>query len=89
MEMLNVQYQVHPEAFATEVDNQVVILEYESGTYFTLNEVGSRVWQLLTQGNTVQAILNQLLQEYDVSKERLHQDLLNIVKELQVKGLIS
>lgn len=89
MEMLNVQYQVHPEAFATEVDDQVVILEYESGTYFTLNEVGSRIWQLLTQGNTVQTIQNQLLQEYEVSEAQLHQDLLNILNELRAKGLIS
>lgn len=89
MEMLNVQYQVHPEAFTTEVDDRIVILEYESGTYFTLNEVGSRIWQLLAQGNTVQAIRDQLLQEYEVSKERLEQDLLGILKQLQAKGLIS
>ena len=89
MEMLNVQYQVHPEAFTTEVDDQVVILEYESGTYFTLNEVGSRIWQLLAQGNTVQAIQDQLLQEYEVNEAQLHQDLLTILNELQAKGLIS
>lgn len=89
MEMLNVQYQVHPEAFTTEVDGQVVILEYESGTYFTLNEVGSRIWQLLAQGNTVQVIQEQLLQEYEVSEDRLRQDLLNIVNQLRAKGLIS
>ena len=89
MEMLNVQYQVHPEAFATEVDDQVVILDYESGTYFTLNEVGSRIWQLVAQGNTVRAIQEQLLQEYEVSEDQLHQDLLNILSQLRAKGLIS
>lgn len=88
MEMLNVQYQVHPEAFSTEADNQVVILQYETGTYFTMNEVGMRIWQLIEEGKTVREILNALLQEYDVGEEQLHQDLLNVVSQLQERGLI-
>ena len=88
MEMLNVQYQIHPEAFSTEADNQIVILQYETGVYFTLNQVGMRIWQLLEQGKTLQEILNDLLQEYDVSKEQLRQDLLSVVKQFKEKGLI-
>lgn len=88
MELHNTQYQVHPEAFATEVDDQLVILHYETGTYFTLNEVGARIWQLLDQGKTLQAILDTLRQEYDASEQRLEQDLINLVKNLKEKGII-
>lgn len=88
MNTLNAHYQVHPEAFATEVDSQVVILEYQTGTYFTLNQVGTRIWHLLEQGKALQEILNELLKEYDVSEQRLHQDLLNLIKKLKERGLI-
>jgi hypothetical protein len=88
MEMLNVQYQIHPEAFSTEADNQVVILQYETGTYFTLNEVGMKIWKLLEQGKTLQEILDELLREYDVRQEQLRQDLLNVVNQLKERGLI-
>ena len=86
--MLNFRYQIHPEAFSTEADNQVVILQYETGTYFTLNEVGMQIWKLLEQGKTLQEILNVLLQEYDVGQERLQQDLLNVIKQLEERRLI-
>jgi hypothetical protein len=88
MKMLNVQYQIHPEAFATEVDNQVVILQYETGTYFTLNAIGTRIWQLLEEEKTVQEILSQLLQEYKVDEKQLHQDISNLMERLKEKGLI-
>ena len=88
MEMLKNQYQVHPDAFSTKIDNQVVILQYETGTYFTLNEVGTNIWQLLEQGQTLQEILDHLAQEYDVSRERLQQDISILIKKLEEKGLI-
>lgn len=81
-------YQIHPEVFTTEIDNQVVLLQYETGTYFTLNEVGTKVWQALEKGKTTLEILHHLLQEYTVSEKQLQQDVLNLIDKLKEKGLI-
>lgn len=88
MQTSNIPYQVHPDVFTTEIDNQVVLLQYETGTYFTLNEVGTKVWQALEQGKTMPEILHYLLQEYAVSEKQLQQDILNLVDKLKEKGLI-
>ncbi|MEM7331984.1 MAG: PqqD family protein [Chloroflexota bacterium] len=89
MEMQNVQYKVHPETISSEVENQVVLLQYESGVYFTLNEVGTNIWQLIEEEKTHQQIINELQRMYDVNEERLNQDVLALVKQLKEKGLIS
>lgn len=88
MQTSDIHYQIHPEVFTTEIDNQVVLLQYETGTYFTLNEVGTKVWQALEQGKTMSEILHHLLQEYAVSEKQLQQDILNLVNKLKEKGLI-
>jgi glycerol dehydrogenase-like iron-containing ADH family enzyme len=57
------------------------------GAYFELNDVGSRVWQLLQQPCSVRSIRDTLLEEYEVSNEQCEQDVLKLVNELIERGL--
>ena len=88
MPTLTAQPQVHPDAFATEVDSQAVILQYGTGTYYTLNEVGTRIWHLLEEKKSLQQILAILQQEYSASEAQLQQDLLVLVQQLKEKELL-
>lgn len=89
MSALNTRYKVHPDAFSTETDNQVVILQYTTGTYFTLNEVGTRIWQLLEEGNhSLQEIVTVLSTEYAASEAQLQRDVLTLAEQLKAKELL-
>jgi hypothetical protein len=88
MEIQDTRLKIHPEAIFTQMESQVVILQYDSGTYYALNEVGARVWQLLEQGKTLREIVPMLLQEYNVGEAQLTQDLIKLVRDLQKEGLI-
>jgi hypothetical protein len=87
-EIQDTQLKIHPEAVFTQLEGQVVILQYDSGTYYALNEVGARVWQLLEQGKTLRDIVALLLGEYQVSEAQLAQDLTKLVRDLQKEGLV-
>jgi hypothetical protein len=69
-------------AIFRELDGEAVILDISSGTYFGLNAVGTRIWQLLEQRPQLQAVLDALFDEFDAPRDVLEQDLLNLVTQL-------
>ena len=71
------------------VGDETVILNLASGTYFGLDPVGARMWELMSAGHSLAEIRDRLLEEYEVEAERLEQDLLKLVGELQAQGLIQ
>lgn len=80
---------VPPDVLVREVAGESVLLNLDSETYFGLDEVGTRMWQVLTQGQTIQHAYEQLLQEYDVDPETLRVDLTRLIGELVVQGLLE
>ena len=71
-----------------EVGDETVLLDLASESYFGLNEVGARIWQLIGDGATLQSVFDALVQEFDAEPERIHADLLALVDELARAGLI-
>jgi hypothetical protein len=71
-----------------QVGEETVILDLGSGTYFGLDPVGARIWQLLSGGSTVDHIVTTLMGEYDVLQEHLQQDVQSLVSDLVARGLV-
>ena len=65
-----------------------VMLDLESGTYFGLDEVGARVWQLLGEGKSVTETCEILARDYDASREQIESDVHELVSELAANGLV-
>jgi hypothetical protein len=74
--------------FAQEVDDEMVLLDMNSEKYFGLDSVGAVMWQVIEEKKVLKDVLNELLSYYDVEEERLKQDLLHFVENLQKSGLI-
>ena len=71
-----------------EIQGESVLLHLDTGEYFGLNEVGTRVWQLLGASATLRDVLEGLRQEYEVETEQLEEDLLGLIAELAGKHLV-
>jgi hypothetical protein len=71
-----------------DLGGETVLLDTASGSYFGLNEVGARIWALLTGGENVASTLATLEAEYDAPAEKLRADLLALVEELVASGLL-
>jgi hypothetical protein len=78
-----------PDVLFQELGTESVFLDLKSGRYFGLDEVGTRMWQLLTTAESVQASYVKLLAEYDVDAERLRKDLEDLVGKLLELGLVE
>ncbi len=80
---------ISSEVFTQEVDGETVLLDLQSENYFGLDEVGTRIWQLLQEHNELQKVYNILLEEYDVDATQLEHDLQVLLDKLLDAGLIT
>lgn len=87
--MTNHNIKISPDVLTQEVSGETVLLELKSETYFGLDRVGTRIWQLLMKKGDIQFVLEHLLDEYDVDKETLQKDLNDLLRELESSGLIE
>jgi len=78
-----------PQVVSTRIGDTTVLMHRERGTYHTLNEVGSRVWELLSAGSSLKLMVHQLLSEYDVSQPQLENDVTQVVETLLRQDLIA
>jgi hypothetical protein len=78
-----------PESLFQEIGGEGVILDLKSSSYFGLDEVGVRLWQLLQADPSLQAACDTLLTEYEVAPPQLEQDLIKLVDQLVEAGLAT
>jgi len=75
--------------FAQEVDGEMVLLDINTENYFGLDDVGTSIWQAMQESETLQEVLNVLLEQYDVDEAVLKKDLLAFVGKLEESGLVT
>jgi Coenzyme PQQ synthesis protein D (PqqD) len=74
---------------ASEMANEVAILDPKSGMYFGLDHVGARIWELIQEPKSVKDIRDTILEEYDVEVDRCELDLFGLFRVMSVNGLIE
>ena len=80
--------QVSGDVVTRSLAGEAVLLDLASGTYFGLDEVGTRIWQLLGEHGSADAVVAALLDEYDVEEAQVRADLDRLIRELHGKGLV-
>jgi hypothetical protein len=86
---LDATVQIPEDVVFRELDGEAVILNLESGMYFGLDAVGTRIWQLLDAHRTLRRTLEALEEEFDSPPERLASDLTEFVGQLHARGLVT
>ena len=72
---------------ATQGD-ETVLVDADRGQYYTLNQVGARIWGLLVDGTSFAEIVDCVCAEYDVARERGERDTDVLLRELLGKSLL-
>jgi hypothetical protein len=83
------RFSISDEVLSQEVNGETVLLDLEGESYFGLNEVGTRIWQLIKSERTVGETLSALSDEYDVSLEQLESDVGELLDKLSDAGLVT
>lgn len=77
------------EQISSELKGEVVILNLSSGVYYGLNEVGTRIWDLIQTPQRFEDIYRILINEYEVSPDTCRQELLTLLLGLKKACLIE
>lgn len=72
-----------------EVNGETVILDLNSESYFGLDQVGTRIWQLLQEHGDVRKTFDIMLEEFDVDENQLESDMNALLDELIKSGLVN
>ncbi len=80
---------VEKNVLITHLDDEAALLNIKNGRYFSLNPIGSRIWDLLNQYCDTERVLDILLEEYNAHREVLENDLQNFVTRLVEAELVN
>jgi hypothetical protein len=81
--------QVPDDVLISNLQDESVILNLDSERYYGLDSVGTRILSVLTMSDSIEAAYNRLVQEYDVDRDVLRQDLIALVENLVEQGLVQ
>lgn len=74
---------------SAQVDGEIVMFHPDSGAYFSLGEVGSRIWELIDAPSSIAALCTRLVDEYEVEPDRCRAEVEAFVAELRDAGLVE
>jgi hypothetical protein len=74
---------------AQQVEGEAVLLEINSGEYFSLNEVGGMVWELCDGTRSVAQIAGAICSEFDVEQSVALHDTSDLIESLAGAGLVT
>jgi hypothetical protein len=78
-----------PDVQGTTMDGETVLLDLSSGRYYTLNRLGSVIWEQCMGRQTISAIHAVLCERFEVGPEQALDDLVALAKELSQEGLLQ
>ena len=71
------------------VEDEAIIIDLNTGSYYSLNDTGTMFWKLLDGQRTIADCARAIAQEYAVEAGEVEQDLLELAGAFQEEGLIE
>lgn len=84
-----VRYSVPKGVLVQEVLSETVLLDTEKGLFFELNSMGAEMFRKLSSGVEPHVVIQELLQDYDVTENELRRDVDELIGALEAKGLLQ
>lgn len=79
-----------PDVLCTALPNgDSVLLHLGTQTYYSLNETGTQIWQLIGQGLTLEQIWQALEARYEVTEEQARASVMELTNQLATEQLLA
>jgi len=72
-----------------ELQGESVLLNVNTENYYGLDEVGTRMWMVLSESPSIADAIDKLLEEYEVERATLESDVIDLLNKLLEKKLIE
>mgnify|MGYP006142413721 CR=1 FL=1 len=82
-------FKISDEVAISEINNESVILNLNTGIYFQTNELGSFIISQLNEFASLENLKEGIMQNFEVTDDQCQIDLLNFIKMLKEKNLLK
>ncbi|MBW4620514.1 MAG: PqqD family peptide modification chaperone [Cyanosarcina radialis HA8281-LM2] len=86
---LNQKISVPEDVLVQVLDGESVLLNLQNEQYYGLDDIGTRMWEVLAESQSIEEAYRVLLAEYQVEPEQLRQDLQVLLEKLVEHGLVE
>lgn len=83
------KYRIPETTLLQDVADEMVLLNPESGQYYTLDAVGARMITLLRDLDDEATVVEALVTEYEVDEARVTKDLRALLEQMAGQGLVE
>ena len=86
---MTAEVKISDEVLVRHLQGETVLLDLKSQHYFGLDEVGTRLWQLLAEHGETRAVVDAMVAEFDVERARVEGDLADFLSRLEAAELVT
>ena len=72
-----------------DVDGELVMMSMQAGNYYSIGGIGPLIWALLDQPRSLDELIDAVVADYDVQRERCAADVAAFIEELAGLNLIE
>jgi hypothetical protein len=80
---------LNPEVIFSVLGDETVLLHLKTEEYYTLDETGTRMWQLLTEYCEPEPVIARMLDEFEVDEGTVRSDLNRLITDGKAEGLLD
>ena len=86
---LSMRFRINtPGVIHETIDDEVVIIEFDSGNYYSLDMAGAAIWGFVASGAAVGGIVEGIVNRYQGSRADIEDAVNRLIAEFQQEGLI-
>ncbi len=73
----------------SEIDNEKVMIDFETGKYFMIKGVGNDIWEKVQTEISVNDLVASLLAEYDIDEQTCETQVIDFLDKLNGYGFLN
>ena len=77
-----------PKVILESFEDEIVIINLESGNYYSFEKLGAVIWELIEKGQSLSNILSYIINNYSKNQGDVKNDIQKFIAELEKEGLI-
>jgi hypothetical protein len=87
---LSVSFHINkPKVIHETIDDEVVLIDFDSGNYYSLNKAGADIWGFIERGSTLGEIVEGITYRYQGRREDIQEATIRLLDELLEEALIT
>lgn len=84
----NASIQRTDDMIAAHLEKQTIVMHINSGNFYQLNRVATRIWDQLDVPLTVHALCEKLCEIFEVAPDQCRADVSAFLTEMHAKGIV-